>query len=73
MVDLVDILIKWTPMQRAVRPIVPSIFEDEENGDLVHNLEDRGERDASCEAEELSHWVEEPISIVSMLFRRTRI
>ncbi len=48
MVDLVDVLVKRTPMKGAVGPVVPGVFEHEEDGDLVGHGEDRGEGDAGC-------------------------
>lgn len=39
-VDLVDVLVERTPMQRPVRPVVPSVFEHEEDGDLVGHGEE---------------------------------
>ena len=36
-VDLVDVLVQGTPVQRAVRPVVPGVLEDEEDGDLVRH------------------------------------
>lgn len=48
MVDLVDVLIERTPVQGAVRPVMPCILENKKDGDLVSHCEERGERDASC-------------------------
>ncbi len=34
-VDLVDVFVQRTPVQGAVRPVVPGVFQHEEDGDLV--------------------------------------
>lgn len=61
MVDFVDVLVEErNGVHRAVHPVVPGIFEDEENGDLVGHLPDAGEWDGSLEAEVLAHGVEKP-------------
>ena len=60
MVDFVDVLVERAPVQRAVHPVVPSIFKDEEDGDLVGHGEDGGEGNGGLEAEVLGHGVEEP-------------
>lgn len=39
-VDLVNVLVERAPVQGAVEPIVPCVFEDEENSDLVGDFED---------------------------------
>lgn len=52
-VDLVDILVERAPVEGAVRPIVPCVFEDEEDGYLVCYLEDWRQGDAGGEAEVL--------------------
>lgn len=47
-------------MQGAVKPIVPGVFEDEEDGDLVGHCEEGREWDRGAEAAVLGHGVEEP-------------
>lgn len=59
-VDFVDVLVKRTPVQCAVRPVVPSIFKNKENGNLVGHGEKRRERHACFEADKLRHGMEEP-------------
>lgn len=60
MVDLVDILVKRTPMHRAMHPVVPGILQHEEDRYLVGHLVDRGKGNGGLEAEEQAHGVEEP-------------
>jgi len=60
MVDLVNGLVEGTPVEGAVHPVVPCVLEDEEDCNLVGHLVERREGNASAEAEELSHGVEEP-------------
>ena len=50
-------------MQCAVRPVMPCIFDNKEEGNLIGHLEKGGERDAGCEAKVLSHWMEKPSQI----------
>jgi hypothetical protein len=60
-VNLVDVLVQERAcVHEAMRPVVPGIFHDEENGDLVGHLEERRERNRCREAEVLAHRVEEP-------------
>lgn len=42
-------------------PVVPGVFHDEENGDLIGHCEERGEGDGSAETAVLGHGVEEPL------------
>lgn len=60
MVDLVDVLIERSPMERAVHPVMPCILQHEENGDLVRDCGPGWEGNAGVHAAHLSHWVEEP-------------
>lgn len=60
MVNLVDHLVELGGVQGPVRPIVPRVFHNEEDGDLVCHCEDGGEGNGGREATELSEWVEEP-------------
>lgn len=61
MVDLVDALVQGTPVEGSMAPIVPGVFEDEEDGDLVCHGEELGEGHAGLHAEVLRHWVEQPM------------
>ena len=58
--NFMDVFIEWSPMHGAMGPIVPSVFKDEKDCELVSHGTERWERDAGAEAEELSHGVEEP-------------
>lgn len=60
MVNLVDHFVQSRCVQGAVGPVVPGVFHDEEDGDLVGHCEDGGEGDGGREAEKLGKWVEEP-------------
>ncbi len=62
MVDLVDILVQWSPMKSTMQPVVSCVLHDEEEGDLASHFEDRGKRHASLHAEVVSRWMEEPDS-----------
>ena len=67
MVDLVDVLVEeGVDVHGAVGPVVPGVFHDEEDGDLHCHLPEWWEGYGSAEAEELGHWVEEPILLISM-------
>ena len=41
-------------------PVVPSILEDEEDGDLEGHLVDARKRDGGAQTKELTHGMEEP-------------
>lgn len=41
-------------------PVVPGVFDDEEDEDLVEHLPPRREWDGDGHAHEVSHWMEEP-------------
>lgn len=60
MVDLVNGFIKRTPVQSPVHEVMPSILEDEEDGNLIHHLVKWWEWYAGLKAKKLSHRVEEP-------------
>lgn len=60
MVDFVDVFIKWAPVKGSVRPVMPSILEYEEDGNLVCNLVPGGEGHACTEAKVQRHRMEEP-------------
>lgn len=38
MVDLMDVLVKRAPMERAMRPVMPGVLQHKENSDLVSAL-----------------------------------
>jgi hypothetical protein len=60
-VDLVDVLVEeGACVHEAVSPVVPGVFHDEEDGNLVGNLVQRRERDRCLEAEVLAHGVKKP-------------
>ena len=44
MMDLMNFFIEIRCVQKSMREIMPGIFEDEENCDLVKHMENRGER-----------------------------
>jgi hypothetical protein len=60
MVDLVDHLVELGRVERAVRPVVPRVLHDEEDGDLVGHGEQGGEGHGGGETAELGEGVEEP-------------
>ena len=59
-VDLMDVLVKRAPMKRAMEPIVPGIFQDEEDTDLESHSCQSGERDAGVHSAVFGHRMEEP-------------
>lgn len=60
MVDLVDAFIERTPVKSAVREVVPCVFHNEEDCELVCHSPEGRERSRGSETEVLSHGVEEP-------------
>ena len=60
MVNFVDVLVKWAPVKGSVRPVMPSILEYEEDGNLVRNLVPGGEGHTCTEAKVQRHGMEEP-------------
>lgn len=60
MVDFVNALVKRAPVECAVRPVMPRVFQDEENSNLKGHFEQGRKRCLSLKAEEKSHGVEEP-------------
>ena len=60
MVEFVDLLVQGWGVQGAVEPVMPGVFEDEEDGDLVGHCEEGGEWDGGAEAAVLGKGVEEP-------------
>ena len=59
-VDLVNTFIERTPVKGSMRPVVPCVFDDKEDGNLITDLPYRRKWDARFEAEVLGHGVEEP-------------
>src|SRR5438876_5146276 len=60
MMDLMDFLVKGTPVKCSVGPIVPRILNYEEDGDLVSHCEEGRKRYTGRQAEILSHRVKQP-------------
>lgn len=60
MVNLVNMLVEWPPVHCPVGPVVPCVFENEEDSDLDGHGKERRERDVSIHAKVLRHGVEEP-------------
>jgi len=48
------------PVHGAVSPVMPCVFEDEEDSDLVCHSKERGKRYAGFHAEVFGHGMEEP-------------
>lgn len=59
-VDLVNGLVQGTPVEGTVRPVMPGVFQDEEDGNLVGHFPHGRERNRSRNSEELSHGMEQP-------------
>ena len=66
-VDFVDVFVERTPVERAVGPVVPGIFKQEEDGDLVGHGEEGWEGNASDDPAKLGQGVEEPASDVRII------
>ena len=62
-VDFVDVLVERTPVEGAMGPIVPGVFQDEEDCYLVGHFEERREGNACLETTVLSHWVKQPAQV----------
>lgn len=60
MMDFVDALIKWTPVQGTVAPIMPCILDDKEYQYLHDHFLERRKGDTGIHAEVFCHGVEEP-------------
>ena len=60
MVNLMDCFVKRTPVKGTVREVVPCIFQDEKDRDLVCHRPKRRERNRSRKTKKLSHRVEQP-------------
>lgn len=65
MVNLVNSLVQRTPVQSTVQPVVPGIFDDKEDGDLIGHLVEGREGDCGLQAEVLCKRMEEPGESVS--------
>lgn len=59
-VDFVDVLVERPPVECAVHPVMPCIFQHEEDCNLIRDCSPRWEGNAGVHAAGLSHWVEEP-------------
>lgn len=60
MVDFVDVFVERAPVECTVGPVVPSILQYEEDGNLICHGKERRERYAGGEPAVLGHWVKEP-------------
>lgn len=59
-VNLMDVLVEETEVKETMHPVMPCIFQDEEDGDLDTDCLPGGERNASIHTARDGHWVEEP-------------
>jgi hypothetical protein len=59
-VDLVDALVQRTPMERAMKPIMPSILEHEKDADMEKHSRPGREGHASFHSAVFGHGVKEP-------------
>lgn len=62
-VNFVDHLVEGTPVETAVRPVVPCVFDDEEDGDLVDHLVKGRKGNVGLKTCVLSERVEEPCTM----------
>lgn len=60
MVNLVNVLVERSPVEGAVKPVMPSILKNEENSNLVGHLDPRRERNTGVHTKVLAHRMEEP-------------
>lgn len=60
MVDLVNVLVEKSPVESTMRPVVPGVLHDEENGNLECHLGPCREGNTGVHAEVFAHGVEEP-------------
>jgi len=61
MVNLMDVLVEeGRYMHSTVGPVMPCVFQDEKDCNLVGHLEDGREWNGGTETTILGHWVEEP-------------
>lgn len=59
-VDLVDVLVEWAPVEETVEPVVPGILDNEEDSDLPGHGGPGWEWDIDGHATGVGEWVEEP-------------
>jgi len=55
-----DVLVERAPVEGAVKPVVPGVFQNEEDGNLQGHCEEGGEWDTSAHAKVVGHWMEKP-------------
>lgn len=60
MMNLMDVLVEERPMERAMHPVVPCIFQHKEDRELEANCGPRWKRHTGVHTARLGHWVEEP-------------
>ena len=60
MMQLVNLFVECWCVQCTVKPIMPTILQHEEDGNLPGHLPDGWERHACAQTAELCHWVEQP-------------
>ena len=60
MMQLVDLLVEGWCVQCTVEPIVPTILQHKEDGNLPCHLPHGREWHAGAQTAELRHWVEQP-------------
>lgn len=58
--QLMDALVERSPVQQPMRPIMPSILQHEEDGDLIRHRPDRRKRDACLEPKVQRQRVKQP-------------
>lgn len=63
MMDLMDVLVEGAPMQCSMGPIMPGIFHDEEDRNLIRHGEERREGNIGGETEVLGEWMKQPAPI----------
>lgn len=56
-------------MHSTVGPVMPCVFHDEEECNLIGHLKDRREWDGGTETAILGHWVEEPVILLVVIVR----
>ena len=72
MVELVDRLVQRAVVKRAVKPVVPSILHDEEDGDVEDDLPQGRERGAVVQAELRGNPLVDVLRIQAEVSRRKR-
>ena len=63
MMDLMNVLVQWAPVQCPMSPIMPGVLEDEKDRDLICHGEERWKWNTSGNAEVLRHRVEQPAKL----------